>query len=99
VNAPHPCVSGVNACDDAAPVGAMYAIVTFEDGIKVIKSLNALLTLGWKGDIGQQLFETREQLKKDIRSVKVSALPRQMGLKPTLGCYEPPLDRLLVSNG
>ena len=76
----------------------MYAIVTFEDGIKVIKSLNALLTLGWKGDIGQQLFETREQLKKDIRSVKVSALPCQMS-KPTLGCCEPLLDHILMSVG
>lgn len=72
-----PPVFGLNV-SAAAPVGAMYAITTFEDGIKVIKSLNALLTLGWQGDIGKQLFETREQLKKDIRSVKVYARPCQM---------------------
>jgi len=52
-----------------APVGAVYAIFAAEDGVRLVKSLNALTLLLGNRNIGQQLFEMREGLKKDIRAI------------------------------
>ncbi len=46
-------------------------IPVFEDAVKLVKSLKALMLLIAKKDVGQQLYDFREQLKKDIRTIKV----------------------------
>mmetsp|Transcript_57698 Transcript_57698/g.141522 ORF Transcript_57698/g.141522 Transcript_57698/m.141522 type:complete len:768 (-) Transcript_57698:455-2758(-) len=53
-----------------APLGAVAAIFAFEDGVRLVKSLNAYFLLLRKKDVGQQLFEFRESLKRDIRKIK-----------------------------
>mmetsp|Transcript_35139 Transcript_35139/g.79980 ORF Transcript_35139/g.79980 Transcript_35139/m.79980 type:complete len:774 (+) Transcript_35139:33-2354(+) len=49
-----------------APLGGVMAIYATEDGIRMMQSLNALLLLLGRKDIGTDLFHMREKLKNDL---------------------------------